>query len=166
MVLPSLLSPLPFVHVPLQLLFAVLALVMAFPGPVKYKSDWRDRGLHHGGYFVKVALWMGFNILPFFFPNGLVNAYGEQCWPPASQALAREIATPCSALLERYLEPFLPCFLPFCFLLQSSALPSSALPPVVNLPSMQQREAGKAVLAAAAHCWCASSGIKMVHLPT
>ena len=45
---------------------------------VKYKSDKRDQFLHHGGWLVKLMLWLGFNALPFFFPVGLVNAYGEQ----------------------------------------------------------------------------------------
>ena len=44
---------------------------------VKYKSDKRDQFLHHGGWLVKLMLWLGFNALPFFFPVGLVNAYGE-----------------------------------------------------------------------------------------
>jgi len=61
----------------LQLLFAILAVVMSFPGPVKYKSDWRDKGLHHGGWPIKVGLWIVFNILPFFAPNSLINAYGR-----------------------------------------------------------------------------------------
>lgn len=42
---------------------------------VKYKSDKRDQYLHHGGWLVKLALWLMFCILPFFFPVGLVNAY-------------------------------------------------------------------------------------------
>ena len=46
---------------------------------VKYKSDKRDQYLHHGGWLVKLALWLGFCILPFFFPVGLVNAYCEYC---------------------------------------------------------------------------------------
>ena len=46
---------------------------------VKYKSDKRDQYLHHGGWLVKLALWLGFCILPFFFPVGLVNAYCEFC---------------------------------------------------------------------------------------
>ena len=77
----------------MQLLFAVLALVMSFPGPVKYKSDWRDKGLHHGGYAIKVALWLAFNILPFFLPNPLVNAYGEHPFrrePSPSAAAQRQ----------------------------------------------------------------------------
>lgn len=46
---------------------------------VKYKSDKRDQYLHHGGWLVKLALWLGFCILPFFFPVGLVNAYCKYC---------------------------------------------------------------------------------------
>lgn len=65
----------------LQMLFGLLAAVMV---GVRYKSDARDRHLHHGSWLVKVALWLVFNVLPFFFPNGLVNAYCE----PGAAALA------------------------------------------------------------------------------
>ena len=44
---------------------------------VKYKSDKRDRFLHHGNWLVKLSLWLLFCVLPFFFPNGIVNVYGE-----------------------------------------------------------------------------------------
>lgn len=44
---------------------------------VKYKSDKRDQYLHHGGWLVKLGLWLLLCILPFFFPVGLVNAYCE-----------------------------------------------------------------------------------------
>ncbi len=44
---------------------------------VKYKSDKRDQYLHHGNWMVKLALWLAFCVLPFFFPNGLINMYGE-----------------------------------------------------------------------------------------
>lgn len=54
------------------LLFAILSAVMI---GVRYKSDKRDRHLHHGGWLVKVVLWLFFNVVPFFFPIGLVNAY-------------------------------------------------------------------------------------------
>jgi len=57
------------------LLFAVLALVMSFPAPVVMRDDWRDSKLHHGGWVVKVLLWLGFNILPFFFSNGVITVY-------------------------------------------------------------------------------------------
>lgn len=43
---------------------------------VQYRSDKRDKYLHHGNWLLKLGLWMAFCILPFFFPNSLVNAYG------------------------------------------------------------------------------------------
>lgn len=43
---------------------------------VRYKSDKRDQYLHHGNWLVKLGLWLAFCVLPFFFPNGLVAAYG------------------------------------------------------------------------------------------
>ncbi len=58
----------------LQLFFGLMSAVLV---GVKYKSDKRDQFLHHGGWLVKLMLWLGFNALPFFFPVGLVNAYGE-----------------------------------------------------------------------------------------
>ena len=48
---------------------------------VKYKSDKRDQYLHHGGWLVKLGLWLTLCILPFFFPVGLVNAYCESTFP-------------------------------------------------------------------------------------
>ena len=54
---------------------------------VRYKSDKRDQYLQHGGWFVKVALWLLFNVVAFFLPVGLVNAYGAGPWarlPPRS----------------------------------------------------------------------------------
>lgn len=62
----------------MQLFFGLMALAMV---GVKYKSDKRDQYLQHGGWFVKVALWVLFNILPFFFPVSFINAYGT---PPCS----------------------------------------------------------------------------------
>ena len=53
---------------------------------VKYKSDKRDQYLHHGGWLVKLGLWLLLCILPFFFPVGLINAYCKStlvdklCW--------------------------------------------------------------------------------------
>ena len=44
---------------------------------VKYKSDKRGQYIHHGNWLVKLGLWLLFNALPFFFPNGMVQAYGE-----------------------------------------------------------------------------------------
>lgn len=57
------------------LLFATLAVIMAFPAPVLTRDDWRDSRLHHGGYVVKVLMWLGFNVLPFFFSNGVITFY-------------------------------------------------------------------------------------------
>jgi hypothetical protein len=57
---------------PVQMFFALMSAVLI---GVKYKSDKRDQYLHHGGWLVKLALWLAFCILPFFFPVGLVNAY-------------------------------------------------------------------------------------------
>jgi hypothetical protein len=71
------------------MLFAGMAVVMAFPGPVKYKSDWRDRGLHHGGYPIKVGLWLICNVLPFFFPNPVIGVYGEHGLAPPCPAPPR-----------------------------------------------------------------------------
>lgn len=44
---------------------------------VKYKGDKRGQILQHGSWFIKFAVWILFNALPFLFPNGLVQAYGE-----------------------------------------------------------------------------------------
>lgn len=57
------------------LLFTTLALLMSFPAPVKYTSDWRDKYVHHGNYLVRACLWVVFNAFPFFLPNSMVNAY-------------------------------------------------------------------------------------------
>lgn len=57
------------------MLFSGLALVMSLPAPVKYKDDWRDAYIHHGGYIVKILLWFVCNIIPFFFSNGVIAAY-------------------------------------------------------------------------------------------
>lgn len=43
---------------------------------VKYKSDSRDRHLHHGNWLLKLFAWLVFTALPFLFPTPLVNAYG------------------------------------------------------------------------------------------
>ena len=68
----------PYISIPdspcaVQLFFGLMALAMV---GVKYKSDKRDQYLQHGGWFVKVALWVLFNVLPFFFPASFVNGYG------------------------------------------------------------------------------------------
>ena len=60
-----------------QLFFGLMALAMV---GVRYKSDKRDQYLQHGGWFVKIALWLLFNVLAFFLPVGLVSAYGA-CGP-------------------------------------------------------------------------------------
>ncbi len=70
--LTSLLTPAQIVV--LQLFFGLLSLVLV---GVKFKSDKRDQYLQHGGWFVKVGLWLGFNIIAFLAPVGLVNAYCE-----------------------------------------------------------------------------------------
>ena len=65
---------------PVQMFFSLMSAVLI---GVKYKSDKRDQYLHHGGWLVKLALWLAFCILPFFFPVGLVNAYCKSdpcCW--------------------------------------------------------------------------------------
>lgn len=54
------------------LFFGLLSLVLL---GVKFKSDKRDQYLQHGGWIVKVGLWVGFNIIAFLAPVGLVNAY-------------------------------------------------------------------------------------------
>ena len=59
----------------MQLFFGIMALVMV---GVRYKSDKRDVYLQHGGWFVKIALWLLCSILPFFFPVGFVNGYGKR----------------------------------------------------------------------------------------
>jgi hypothetical protein len=57
----------------LQLFFGIMALAMV---GVRYKSDKRDVYLQHGGWFVKIALWLLCGVLPFLFPVGFVNGYG------------------------------------------------------------------------------------------
>lgn len=42
---------------------------------VRYKSDKRDAGLHHGHWLLKAGLWLACNALPFFLPVGVVGAY-------------------------------------------------------------------------------------------
>lgn len=50
---------------------------------VKYKSDKRDKYLHHGNWLVKLGVWLLFSVLPFFFPNGVVSVYGKLLAPTA-----------------------------------------------------------------------------------
>jgi hypothetical protein len=55
------------------LFFGLLSAVLI---GVKYKSDKRDQYLHHGGWLVKLGLWLLCNALPFFLPVSVINAYG------------------------------------------------------------------------------------------
>jgi hypothetical protein len=43
---------------------------------VKYKGDKRGQVLQQGSWIIKLVAWVAFMALPFFFPVGLVNAYG------------------------------------------------------------------------------------------
>lgn len=72
------------------LMFLLLAGVMA---GVRDRSDKRDRLLHRGPALVKAGVWLLFNALPFFFPNGLVNAYGAL----HRTALARVVLCACAS---------------------------------------------------------------------
>lgn len=67
------------------LLFGGLAVVML---GVRYKADRRDRLLHHGSWLLKAGVWLLAMVLPFFFPNGLVSAYGESGGAPAAAEAA------------------------------------------------------------------------------
>ena len=61
-------------HLCLQAFFGLMALTML---GVRYKNDKRDLYLQHGGWLVKIGLWLLFNALPFFLPVAVVNSYGE-----------------------------------------------------------------------------------------
>lgn len=56
----------------LQLLFTVLALVMA---GVRTTSDKRDRQIHHGSWIIKAGLWLVAMVFPFFLPPSIITAY-------------------------------------------------------------------------------------------
>jgi Serine incorporator (Serinc) len=43
---------------------------------VRYRSDARGKLLQHGHWGLKLGAWLAFSALPFFFPNGVVQAYG------------------------------------------------------------------------------------------
>jgi hypothetical protein len=45
---------------------------------VKYKGDKRGQVLQQGNWMIKLVVWVLFMALPFLFPNGLVQAYGER----------------------------------------------------------------------------------------
>ena len=72
---------------------------------VKYKSDSRDRHLHHGNWLLQLGIWIVFVAVPFLFPNNVVDAYGEppagmwtdECVPPAP--LQRSIISPMYTIL-------------------------------------------------------------------
>ncbi len=53
--------------------FSTMACIMI---GVKFKSDARDRCLHHGNWLLKLFLWLAFVALPFLFPNNVLEAYG------------------------------------------------------------------------------------------
>eukprot|EP01026_Neomeris_dumetosa_P027760 TRINITY_DN2253_c0_g1_i3.p3 TRINITY_DN2253_c0_g1~~TRINITY_DN2253_c0_g1_i3.p3 ORF type:complete len:436 (+),score=55.29 TRINITY_DN2253_c0_g1_i3:323-1630(+) len=55
------------------LFYIILSIVMI---GVRYKNDRREQTIHHGGWLLKGIAWLGLNILPFFFPNGMIEAYG------------------------------------------------------------------------------------------
>ncbi|GFR42829.1 hypothetical protein Agub_g3786 [Astrephomene gubernaculifera] len=54
------------------LFFACMSLAMV---GVKYRGDKRDRYLHHGHPLLKLGMWLLFTMLPFFFPNDVLNIY-------------------------------------------------------------------------------------------
>lgn len=62
-------------HHPLaQLFFGCMSLAML---GVKFKGDKRDRYLHHGHPLLKLGLWLLFTMLPFLFPNPVLDAYSK-----------------------------------------------------------------------------------------
>ena len=80
-----------------QLFFGLMALAMV---GVRYKSDKRDQYLQHGGWFVKIALWLLFNVLAFFLPVGMVNAYGARTRPLCYVTAPHLLATCCQGLIR------------------------------------------------------------------
>jgi hypothetical protein len=57
-----------------QLFFATMSCIMV---GVKYRSDQRDKYLHHGNWLLKLFVWMLFVAVPFLFPTSVIGAYGE-----------------------------------------------------------------------------------------
>jgi hypothetical protein len=57
-----------------QLFFALMSVSMI---GVKFKGDNRDRYLHHGHPLLKLGLWLLFTLLPFLFPNEVLNVYSK-----------------------------------------------------------------------------------------
>ena len=45
---------------------------------VRYKGDKRGQVLQHGNWMIKLVVWVLFMALPFLFPNGMVQVYGEE----------------------------------------------------------------------------------------
>lgn len=58
----------------LQLFFGGMSLALL---GVKYKSDKRDKMLHHGHPMLKLGIWLLCNLLPFFFPSSVLDGYSE-----------------------------------------------------------------------------------------
>lgn len=81
----------------MQLFFGLLALTML---GVKYKGDKRDQYLQHGGWFVKMALWIVCNALPFFLPASVVNSYGERGLSSCSLLRLQSCVLPSAAEVE------------------------------------------------------------------
>lgn len=59
------------------LFFVVLALIMI---GVKDQNDKRD-SWHHGGWTVKIVIWLLLIVLAFFIPDSIMLAYGMLCSP-------------------------------------------------------------------------------------
>jgi hypothetical protein len=47
---------------------------------VRYKGEKRGQVLQQGNWMIKLVAWVAFMALPFFFPNGMVQAYGASRW--------------------------------------------------------------------------------------
>jgi len=56
--------------------FAFFGLLSFLLIGVKYKGESRAK-LHQGGWFLKICLWLLFNIIPFFLPNGVASFYSH-----------------------------------------------------------------------------------------
>lgn len=54
------------------LFFATMSSIMV---GVKYRSDQRDKYLHHGNWLLKLFVWMLFVAVPFLFPTSVIAAY-------------------------------------------------------------------------------------------
>ena len=67
------LNPFPTHQHTQQIFFSGMALALL---GVRHKGDKRGQAIQHGGWGAKLALWLLCCALPFFFPAGLVAAYG------------------------------------------------------------------------------------------